>query len=383
MQQMPYSTEILILALIIIVLVIIYFIVYRFKNQESVKNSYVAALECLADGDHKRAIQRFKEAVRENSENIEAYLRLGDLLREKGFAKNALKIHRDLTLRSNLDAEKESRVRRSLVADYEAVGDFTNAINSAGKLLEQGLGNSDEMAKKLLVFYEKEKRWSDAFTAGKKYFKKGAASSKKMALYLVFQGLDLLEREKGREARTKFKEALKLDPECTAAYYYWGKSYQEEDRLEDAVVQWKKLCEKIPAAAYLVFGDLERAWFDLGNFSEAEKLYNQILSENPKNVQAALALAKIYDKKGEYDRTLDIMTHLDEEVQNNLNLQSFRIQTLFNKGQYKLSAVNALKILKNEGWLNSQNFTCQECHFVSKKPHWICPQCKAIDSYNI
>ena len=147
----------------------------------------------------------------------------------------------------------------------------------------------------------------------KKYFKPIPQFLKqKMALYRVFEGLKLAEESNGKEARIKFKEALKQDPKCAAAYYYLGHSYIQEERLEDAVKEWQSLCSKIPEKAHVVFDDLEKTWFELGNFAEAENLYNKILEENTDDIHAALALAEIYNKKGEYDRALEILQRYED-----------------------------------------------------------------------
>jgi len=154
MPDIPYSTELIILIFIILVLVSIYYFVKRIKTKESEKNNYIQALEFLIDGNYQRAIQKFKETVREDSENIEAYLRLGDLLRERGYTHNALKIHKDLTLRSNLKKASLLRIQRSLILDYEAINDFESAINLAKQLLTSGNENIQELIQKLVSFFK-------------------------------------------------------------------------------------------------------------------------------------------------------------------------------------------------------------------------------------
>jgi lipopolysaccharide biosynthesis regulator YciM len=384
MRDLPYSTEILILFLIILVLVIIYYLIKKFNIERNKTNDYVFALELLVDGDYKRSIQKFKEAVRKDTENIEAYLRLGDLLRERGFAKNSLKIHRDLTLRSGLKENMQLRVQRSLMLDYEAMGDLENATKTAILILDQTDSNATEIVEKLISLYEKKNKWSEAFNTYKKYFKKDLNRyTKRMALYLVYEGLDLTKEDKQREARIKFREALKIDSECTAAYYYLGKSYEDDDRLNDALTEWKKFSVVLPEKSRIVFEKLERVWFELGSFSEAEKLYNSMISNDDTNLNAGLALARIFDKKGENDKVLDVFKGMGSEVQENVLIQSYKINALFNKGQYKLAVGQAINLLKNKGWLDKENYLCQECQFVSNEPKWICPQCKSIDSFNI
>lgn len=384
MQNYSYTTELLILILIVIALVIIYYFARKFRKSSKEEDNYLLALEYLVDADYKRAIQKFKEAVRENTENIEAYLRLGNLLREKGLAKNALKIHQDLTLRSNLDPDMRLKVNRSLLLDYEAQGNYQKAIEIARGLLLRENPFYKEAADKLLSYLEQLQRWDEAIETCKKYFKPFSPRIKKrLALYMVFQGEKLLNQDQGKEARIQFKEALKQDPECVAAYYMLGKSYYTEERLDEAVKEWTQLCRKLPKKAHVVFNDLERAWFELGNFAEAENLYNNLLASDGENIHAAFALVAIYDKKGDHDHALEILDRINEQFSDDKRIMSSRIQILFNKGQYKLASSQALDFFREHAFLPEKKYVCQTCQYVSENPLWICPQCKSIDSFNI
>jgi len=384
MQNTSFVTEILIILLILIALGIIYYYTRRIRKGAPSKDNYLAALEYLVDGDYKRAIQKFKEAVREDTDNIEAYLRLGDLLRERGMTKNALKIHKDLTFRSGLPEEIVQKVNWSLMLDYEGIGELDNASEIAKKLLEKDGMYAKEAANKLLHYLEQKGEWEEAYNACKKFIKPVPSHLKKrMALYQVFEGLKLMDQDQGRDARIKFKDALKNDPECAAAYYYLGKSYVQEERLEDAIREWNNLCKKIPGKAHVVFDPLEKAWFELGRFAEAEKLYSDLLSSDGSNMYAALALSEIYDKKGDYDQALDLLERIESNHPNDPRIVGRRVKILFNKGQYKIASSRAIDYFKQHNFLDDKKYICQECHYQSVEPLWICPQCKSIDSFNI
>ncbi len=384
MQNTGYYTEFLIIILILVALAVIYYYTRRYRKPTKTANNYLAALEYLVDGDHRRSIQKFKEAVHEDTENINAYLRLGDLLRSRGGANSALRIHKDLMLRSGLTEEFKTRVRHSLLLDYETMGDMEHAAEIADAILKNENLYYRETATKLVTYLEKKQNWDAAFQASKNYFKPLTPPlKKKMALYLVFQGLELINNDEGKESRLKFKEALKLDNECSAAYFYLGKSYYLEDRLEDAVHQWQELCRKVPQQAHIVFDSLERAWFELGKFTEAEKLYSDLLTTNAENIAAAISLAEIYSKKGEYDRALEILDRMDTIKANDARLVSFRIQVLYNKNQYKTATSRAIDFLEAKNYLPGRRYICQECQFKGTEPLWICPQCKSINSFNL
>jgi lipopolysaccharide biosynthesis regulator YciM len=375
-------TELLIVILVISALLIIYYYTREYRKPKKDKNNYLEALEYLVDGHEKRAIQKFKEAVRENSENIEAYLRLGDLLRKRGMAGNALKIHKDLMLRSNLSEDNRTKIQYSLMLDYENLGNTRLAIETAKSILEDGKAYQNETATRLLNYLETEALWMEARQTIKRYFRDIPAQLiKKSALYLVFEGMQLQENGEGRDARIKYKEAIKIDPACEAAYYYLGQSYFNENRLDDAIREWENLSEQIPRKAYVAFDALERTWFDLGRFTEAEKLYRSILEQDSGNLFAALALARIYEKKEDYDNALIILEHLNDENQLEPRIVGYKIRLLNNKNQYKQASGLALDYFQSDADIEDVEFICQECHYRSREPLWLCPQCKSINTF--
>jgi tetratricopeptide (TPR) repeat protein len=205
--------------------------------------------------------------------------------------------------------------------------------------------------------------------------------NKKAALYLVFSGIQKQEDGEGREARIKFKEAIKIDKKCAAAYYYLGESYQKENRLEDAIREWERLCETVPQRAHVAFKSLERAWFDLGKFKEAEKLYKNILEKDPDNAFAAIALSEIFNKKEDYDRALDVLSKMTENNLDDPTIVGYHLKTLINKTSYKQAAALAHDYFLMNYGLEGLQFLCQECQYSTETPLWICPQCKSIDSF--
>ncbi len=380
MSQAP-GFEIWLFFLVVLAIGGVFVYSLRLKQKRPESNAYVEALEYIAEGQDAKAIQKLKEAVREDSENVSAYKKLGDLLRRRGMVKHAIRIHKDLTLRGTLTPAQQQEVYFSLLLDYKLAGEHAKAIELGRKLLAQGKQMGAQVAAVLLELLEKEGRWKEALELSEKYFRNSDEHRRRRALYQVFQALKLQEEGRGKDARIQLKEALKADPQCAAAYYYIGKSYVEEDRLEDAIKTWTNLCFTIPSRAYIVFPELEKTCFETGAFTEVESIYSQMLQKDPRNVQAGLALAEIYLKKGEYDAALEILKRLEEEVGSDPRLEAFTTRLLFTRGQYKAAAQKAVRFLEKQFHWEQQHYTCQQCGYKSSEPLWLCPQCHSIDSF--
>src|SRR2546428_3989042 len=61
---------------------------------------YQYGLAALLRGEKEEALDAFTETVRIDTDNVDAYIHLGNLLREMGEPARALHIHRELTVRA-------------------------------------------------------------------------------------------------------------------------------------------------------------------------------------------------------------------------------------------------------------------------------------------
>lgn len=386
MSANPFDqlSVLLILLILLGVIFILMWIFYVRRKTTPQADPYLDALEELADGHSESAIEKFKEAIRQNSNNIGAYLRLGDKLRDQGYLKNAMRIHKELTLRENLTKEDESRINKSLLLDYEKASDFENGVTLARKLLNENKRDDPWTINKLIAFYERSEKWTEAIEGLRKYFKPlTEANKRKIALYFVFQGLHLHQIKRAKEGRVKFKEALKVDPDLDAAYFYLGKSYQNENRPEDAIREWETFCRKVPAKAHIVFPHLERAYFDKGIFEDIESFYLELSELNEKNLNTVLALVEYYLKKGRYERARTFLDKAEEDFKDSRHLSAKKVEVLYHVNQYKEAATEAMKLCKVDYQKSNQRYTCRICHFESNDPLWRCTQCKSVDSFSI
>lgn len=383
MSQGSFFDMLLLLAVVTAVALVIWY-TYREKKRAVRPDTYLQAMEYLADGNDRLAIQKFKECVREDTENISAYLRLGDLLRRRGLLTNAIRIHKDLTLRGGLPPNRRVEILQSLLRDYDAAQDSENGIQVANEILSLNHKPECWVIETLIRFQEKLEKWEVAGeTIGRFQKILPKEFSRRQALYLVFRGLQLIEKGAGKEGRVKFREALKKDRTCVAAHYYLGQSYQDEGRADDAVKAWRRLCHEVPGKAHIVFPALEKAWFELGRFAEAKSLYQELLNHPDDGVTAGLALAEIYHKKGDYDEALAVLEMMKERFGTVTAIVRKQMQVYFSKGQYKQAAASALSYLESSMPGSNGQYQCNQCGQLSVDPQWKCHQCHSLDSFDI
>ena len=96
---------------------------------------------------------------------------------------------------------------------------------------------------------------------------------------LATQGNDLLVKDKAKEAKAIFLEALKYDPKNSAAYFGLGEVYAELDESAEAIANYEKalVADKALTEIYVPLGIL---YFQAGNIVKADELLTKALASS-------------------------------------------------------------------------------------------------------
>ena len=91
------------IAFIVFVICLVYYLYIKVNptKKSDIKELYSEGLDMLVSGKKYSAYNNFKEIISKDSNNVMAYLRLGQILRENGDNLKAIKIHKNLLLRTN------------------------------------------------------------------------------------------------------------------------------------------------------------------------------------------------------------------------------------------------------------------------------------------
>ena len=71
----------------------------RAKPRKNSDSLYTDALNAIVRGDSDGAMRLLRDVVRQDTDHLDAYLQLGDILREEGNPQQAIKVHHSLTVR--------------------------------------------------------------------------------------------------------------------------------------------------------------------------------------------------------------------------------------------------------------------------------------------
>ncbi|MCX6843662.1 MAG: tetratricopeptide repeat protein [candidate division WOR-3 bacterium] len=295
----------LIVVILAVLVVAVYPIVRDFlRKRRTAVPAYVEGLQAALDGRPADAIARFREAVGIDTDNVDAYIRLGDLFMQQGETERAIKIHENLALRRNLDKRDEKKVLQALVRDYMKADRKVKAISILEELVH--LDKTDaQSAEHLAELYIETGAWDKCEELLKELARNHAHRQRAARLYTEY-GRAYPKNNPGA-ALAAFETALKLDPGSIPARLYMGDHQLSQGDTNAAISVWNDILELAPDKNALVRERLERAYFDAGKFEDITTLYEKLLRKVPDDAGLVVALAEIHQKKDDLPAAIRLL----------------------------------------------------------------------------
>ncbi|UCH82866.1 MAG: tetratricopeptide repeat protein [Candidatus Latescibacterota bacterium] len=352
---------------------------FRKKGEQTTHQWYVTALKRMIDGDRDGAFLALQEAVKGGKAPTDAYIRLGNLLRERGDAGKAVQIHQSLTVKTDLTKEEKIELFLNLAEDYAHLGNSEKSI----RILETAVKTLNikdpavfmKIAKQYHVLRNKEKSF-EALREAKKY---GGVGDRELALYLASSAERLLENGDSKEAKKLLQQGLKHDPDSAPALMMLGDIAETEDNIDEAISKWRRAAVLSPQLAGPALQKLERLLYERGKFSEIEKIYHDIRSARGGDETASLATAALYKKQGQDEKAIELLEEylavFPESIKGRLLLTS-----LYARHRDSDALDRFLDESVRQSW-ETKPYVCQSCQFQSDAMRWHCPRCNAFDTF--
>ncbi|MEO0080379.1 MAG: tetratricopeptide repeat protein [candidate division WOR-3 bacterium] len=360
------------LIIIVALLVIALYPVVRdvLRQRKRAAPAYVEGLQLMLDGRLTDALARFKEAIETDTANVDAYIRLGDILMQLGETDRAIKLHENLTLRRNLTPGQEKRLYRSLVRDYL----LTDRKVKAQSLLEElvRLDRTDLSSyEDLLGLYIETGSWEKCEELLKSLGRVPKNKSRAAALYAEFgRAVGRANPKTGIAALT---EALKLDPSSVPARLYLGDLQLAQGDAEAAIRTWEEIIAVAPEKNRLVRGRLERAYYELGRYDEMTQVYERLLRKVPDDAGLAVALAQLYYKKEELAAAIRLLERFAKGTAPNNLVQTALAGMLLARGEIPRARL-ILETLTNQ--LREKPDGCRVCGQPLQESLLRCSACR-------
>ena len=358
----------IIITCILVAIIAVYILNYSPRNKQNIRDLYTEGLDLLISGRRKEAYKNFKSIIDKDTNNIGAYIKLGQVVREGGNPKQALKIHKSLVLRKNLTKYEKIELHKNITLDYYKLDEIDLAISECEKVLKIDKINEWALTN-VIKFLIEDYSWESAG----EYLKRLQDLKRKpnfhqLALFKIQQGRSLLENGEYAESRSVYESALNIDNDLMASYYFIGNSYSAESGvayqdavkagngteegvmhmerarqlLSKAIPMWIRYCEGKPQQSWMVIQLIKDALFELDRYSEFESILKNILEEDETNIDAVANLADIYAQRGELTEAVDLIDSKLNQDDKSLLVKLIRLKLEMRRGKTHQEILNNL-----------------------------------------
>jgi len=265
------------LPLILIVVILIIFLVNNRKSKQSTDvEVYNKALKAIIDNKHERAFQILKDLIQKDSNNTEAYLLLGNLLRDRNINK-AIRIHQSIIVRPGLSKQMKIQIHQALGLDYLEVDNMIRAEDEFKKIIDLDSKNiwALTMLKNICI---DNQSWDKALDLEKKLIKHQSKSKNEASMLNYFIAMDYKEKDNQKNYINFLEKSVLSEHVYHESYLELAKVYQKKGDIDLAIKNLIAFAEKEPKASIETFKDIENMLFEENRFNEMEALYQGILS---------------------------------------------------------------------------------------------------------
>ena len=301
---------------------------FYYKKKPLIKNNsnklYTEALNMLVRGDSQNAIRLLRDVVKQDTNHLDAYLQLGDILREEGNSQNAIKIHQSLTVRPGLDDKLQIQIHKSLAKDYLSLNEISLAKKEAEMILN--IDKKEFWATEFLLdLAEKSHDWAQAAHLIKTLDSNNSDITR-LARFKVYEGMGKFENDDRKGAEQCFNKAIEIAPNFGLPHLYLGNLFSENRNLVKALEHWEQYALLDLRNGSSIYSKIESALFDLGRFSEVEKFYQRALKNNPRNLDALAKIANVLEEKGERQKALDLVEDALSQHEDSIKLRLMKLK---------------------------------------------------------
>ena len=301
---------------------------FYYKKKPLIKTNsnklYTEALNMLVRGDSQNAIRLLRDVVKQDTNHLDAYLQLGDILREEGNSQNAIKIHQSLTVRPGLDDKLQIQIHQSLAKDYLSLNEISLAKKEAEMILN--IDKKEFWATEFLLdLAEKSHDWAQAAHLIKTLDSNNSDITR-LARFKVYEGMGKFENDDRKGAEQCFNKAIEIAPNFGLPHLYLGNLFSENRNLVKALEHWEQYALLDLKNGSSIYSKIESALFDLGRFSEVEKFYQRALKNNPRNLDALAKIANVLEEKGERQKALDLVEDALTQHEDSIKLRLMKLK---------------------------------------------------------
>ncbi|MCK4395155.1 tetratricopeptide repeat protein [candidate division WOR-3 bacterium] len=367
----------IVLGIFLIGLLILLFFMKRIRKERI--SPYEEALIALIDEEEELALKKFQEAVFLDSDNVEAYIRLAELLRKRNEPLKALQIHRYLFARRRLPKKIINRILVQTAKDYIALEAYEKVTETLKKLIKSEPQN-EQYNKLLLLSYEKSSLWNEAIETFRKMAKQFSYPKENLFNYEIYAAYEVNKKGDKELAEKILARILKMKPESIPALIYSGDIEYSKGNIEEAIKLYNKVINIDARSGQIVFPRLMKSYYEKGEFQKIEETYKNVLEKLPEDNRTSISLADYYLKMGRLNEAHELLKNEVETYPDSIKTNLLLLLT-----EMELEKSEAVAILRHiiDLYKKKEIFKCRKCGSISEDFIIRCSECGEWETYEL
>jgi lipopolysaccharide biosynthesis regulator YciM len=344
---------------------------------------YMLGLNFLVDNQVDQAIDELTQATSTDTDALEIQMILGNLYRQKGQVGRAINVHQALLQRTDLRTLEHAYVLLCLGLDYRHGGFVDRALEAFQEVVRLDRLNRYAFVN-LQKLYEDQHQWTEAARVREQIAAIDARRHEEDQQILGFlrnemAGVQAKSGDVAGAAKT-FQDVIDTDARIAPAHLNLGDMREQQGNLAAAVEAWETLVQAVPERAYLAFERLERAYRALGAPRRFVDLCQRVISRDPQDWRARLALSRHFSAGGQYRQAFDLLLDALPHNPHGLVIHQEIWQTLSALGLDAGLVRRYVELTRNAVFYLDPH-VCVRCRYRSTELLWQCPQCHEWNTF--
>jgi len=345
----------------------------RGKRDTSLSSSYFKGLNYLLNEQPDKAIELFLQIAEVNQDTVETHLALGSLFRRRGEMDKAIRFHKHIMTRPNLNEEQRALALFELGEDYMQAGLLDRAERLFRDLIGQD-ATSPTPTRQLLSIYQQEKDWEKAIEMARTLPREGAERNALIAQFHCELAREALDDNRVEMAKQALRQARRYDSKNPRARILEGDLAWKEEGWQRAAEHYRAACELDPECLIQVL-DRVRIAHERLDAMDGLEAWLADLEQRSHLTTPLLALARLRSQR---DAQAAAQLVLDRMAQRpTVRGLQFLMRTLMEQG-VRLDQMDPALIenLLDRLLQNQPAYRCEHCGFSGSAYHWLCPSCR-------
>jgi lipopolysaccharide biosynthesis regulator YciM len=353
----------------------------RSRRSSVLSSQYFRGLNYLLNEESDKAIEEFLKLAEVNRDTVDTHLALGTLFRRRGEMDKAIRYHKHIISRPNLDEEQRERVLFELAMDYMRAG----LLDRAESLFLE-LTNSAQMSTRarrhLLDIYQQEKDWSRAVEQAQHLELVDGGSDSGLIAQLYCELADKALADNDPDAATQsLRQARRYQPGNARARLIEAGIAEGAGDIGLAAERYREACDLDPhllvtcsegmIECHRRSNQIEQlkqwlaGWTGRGDLNAPVLILARLIAENDPGQAADLLLQAL--QRRSTARGLEYLMELLGS--HDLGLDEVGPELIRDLMQ---------RLLQGQPL-----YRCEQCGFSGSAHHWMCPSCRSWNSTRV